>query len=254
MADIRIERSPGRLRLILDAPHGNAITDAMVRGLREALASLGSGSPVKLLTIETAGPDFSFGASLNEHLPARMPDLLPRFHALIMELLRVPAVTAAVVAGQCLGGGFEVALACDVIVAADEAVMGLPEITVGAFPPVGSILLPLKVGVGRAATAVLSGEARSAREWEQAGLIERLVPRDNLRAAVDQWYASTLERHSAAILGRAAIASRLVVVRAMDALLPQAERLYLNDLLTTADAAEGVAAFIAKRPPRWTDS
>ena len=240
--------------MILDAPHGNAITDAMVGGLRDALASLGSGSPVKLLTIETAGPDFSFGASLDEHLPARMPDLLPRFHALIMELLRVPAVTAAVVAGRCLGGGFEVALACDMIVAADEAVMGLPEITVGAFPPVGSILLPLKVGAGRAATAVLSGEARSAREWEQAGLIERLVPRDNLRAAVDQWYASSLERHSAAILGRAAIASRLVVLRAMDALLPQAERLYLNDLLTTADAAEGVAAFIAKRPPHWTDS
>ena len=72
------------------------------------------------------------------------------------------------------------------IVAADDAVMGLPEITVDAFRPVGSILLPLKVGAGRAATAVLSGEAQSAREWEQAGLIERLVPRDNLRAAVDQ--------------------------------------------------------------------
>jgi cyclohexa-1,5-dienecarbonyl-CoA hydratase len=246
------KRAPGRLRLILDAPHGNAITDVMVGALRDALKAIEA--PVKLVTLESEGKDFSFGSSLDEHTPARMPDVLPRFHALIVELLRVPAVTAAVVSGRCLGGGFELALACDVIFAANDTVMGLPEISVGAFPPAGSILLPLKAGAARASAAILTGAARSAAEWQTAGLVERVVEGRALASAVDDWYASTIERHSAAALQRAALASRLVVLRSVDALLPQAERLYLNDLLTTADAAEGVAAFLAKRPPRWKDA
>jgi cyclohexa-1,5-dienecarbonyl-CoA hydratase len=273
MPDVRVEHAPGRLRLILDAPHGNAITDAMVAALREAVQQVrlkadttygtadsganvvsGFSRTVKLITIESAGPDFCFGSSLDEHTAARMPAVLPRFHALVRDLLRVPAVTAAVVSGRCLGGGFEVALACDVIFASDDAVMGLPEITVGAFPPVGSVLLPLKAGASRAASAIVGGAARPAADWQAAGLIEAVVPRGELIGAINRWYTSTIARHSAAALQRAAAASRLVISRAIDDLLPVAERLYLDDLLTTADAAEGVAAFLEKRPPRWTDS
>src|SRR5205807_6716486 len=174
---VRIAQSPGRLRLILDAPHGNAITDAMVATLRDALKDAFGGrvahpsASLKLVTIEAAGADFSFGASLDEHTPARMPDVLPRFHALIVELLRAPAVTAAVIRGRCLGGGFELALACDMMFAATDAVMGLPEIAVGAFPPAGSILLALKVGAPRASAAILSGQARPGSAWQTAGLI-----------------------------------------------------------------------------------
>ena len=96
--------------------------------------------------------------------------------------------------------------------------------------------------------------ARPVAEWQAAGLVERIVEADHLSSAVDQWYSSTIERHSAAALQRAALASRLVVRRSVDALLPQAERLYLDDLLSTADAAEGVAAFLEKRPPKWKNS
>jgi cyclohexa-1,5-dienecarbonyl-CoA hydratase len=250
---------PGRVRLILDAPHGNAITDTMVGALRDSLQAIARRQPfegraVKLVTIEAAGSDFSFGASLEEHTPDRMPEILPRFHSLIVELLRVPAVTAAVLSGRCLGGGFELALACDVIFASNDAVMGLPEIAVGAFPPVGSILLPLKVRAARASAAILTGQPRPAAEWQAFGLVERVAPRDQLAAAVEAWYASAVEPHSAAALQRAALASRLVVLRSVDALLPQAERLYLDDLLATADAAEGIAAFLEKRSPQWKDS
>jgi cyclohexa-1,5-dienecarbonyl-CoA hydratase len=249
---VNVKRSPGRVRIVLDAPHGNAITDAMVGSIRAALKSIEP--PVKLVTIEAAGADFSFGASVDEHTPERMPEVLPRFHALIVELLRVPAVTVAAVSGRCLGGGFEIALACDVIVAAENAVFGLPEIGVGAFPPAGSILLPLKAGAARAAAAIIDGATRPASEWHAAGLVHRLAPIDRLTETVDEWYASTIESRSAAVLRRAAMAARLVVLRSVDALLPQVERLYLNDLLTTIDAAEGVQAFLEKRPPRWKDA
>src|SRR5262249_5912221 len=150
-----------------------------------------------------------------------------------------------------LGGGFEIALACDFIIAADDAVMGLPEVGVGAFPPVGSLLLPLKIGPSRAARAVLTGSPRPVREWRGTGLVEIIVPRAELAREVARWYTAAFEGHSAAALRRAAIASRLVVMRSIDALLPQVERLYLDDLLSTADAAEGIAAFLEKRPPRW---
>jgi cyclohexa-1,5-dienecarbonyl-CoA hydratase len=259
VSTVRTEHSPARLRVILDAPHGNAITDGMVGAMRDALKNAGGreraeGRPLKLVTIEAAGSDFSFGASIEEHAPDRMRQVLPQFHALIVELLRVPAVTAAVVSGRCLGGGFELALACDVIFAASDAVMGLPEIAIGAFPPVGSILLPLKVGAARASATILTGEARPAGEWQALGLVQNVIPRDQLAAAVNQWYAASVERHSAAALQRAALASRLVVIRSVDALLPQVERLYLDDLLTTSDAAEGIAAFVEKRAPRWKDA
>jgi len=244
-----------RLRLVLDAPHGNAITDAMVTDLRAALASVHRRRPpVKLVTIEAEGADFCFGASLPEHAPERIPDVLPRFHALIGDLLAVPAVTVAAISGRCLGGGFEIALACDVIIAADDAVMGLPEIAVGAFPPVGSILLPLKIGAARAAASLLTGTPRPVADWRHAGLVEQVVPPGELAAVAHRCFLLTIARHSAASLARAAIASRLVVQRAVDELLPVAERLYLDDLLATADAAEGVAAFLEKRPPQWKDS
>ncbi len=250
MVDVR--RTPDRLRLILNGPHGNAITDAMVRTVREALKTVAA--PIKLVTIEAVGRDFSFGSSLDEHTPERMRDVLPRFHALIVELLRVPAVTCAVVAGRCLGGGFELALACDAILAGADAVLGFPELAVGAFPPAGSILLPLKAGAARASAAILTGEPRTADEWHRDGVVARVVPDDDVAGAADAWYASMLERYSAAALQRAALASRLVVLRSVDALLPQVERLYLNDLLATADAAEGVAAFLEKRAPQWKDA
>lgn len=240
-----------RLRIVLDAPKGNALTDAMVGVIRDAIRAVPAGT--KLVTLESAGRDFSFGSSLDEHVPARMPDVLPRFHALVSEWLRVPAPTVAIVAGRCLGGGFEMALACDAIFASDDALLGLPEIRVGAFPPVGSLLLPLKAGASRAAVAVLTGEPRPASDWRDAGVVERAVPRESLGAAVDAWFDATLARHSAAALARAALASRLVVRRTFETLLPEVERLYLEDLLKTADAAEGIAAFMEKRPPRWTD-
>jgi cyclohexa-1,5-dienecarbonyl-CoA hydratase len=257
VSHVDVATEPGRARIVLDAPHGNAITDTMVGAMREALARIAGesndGAPTKLLTIESAGPDFSFGASLDEHVPARIGEVLPRFHGLVAELLRLPVATAAVVNGRCLGGGFELALACDMIFASDDAVLGLPEIRVGAFPPVGAILLPIKAGASRAAAAVLSGTASPAATWARAGLIEQIVPRAELAGCVDGWYHGKLERHSAAALRRAVLASRMVVLRTFDALLPHAERMYLDDLLTTADAAEGVAAFLDKRPPKWSN-
>ena len=197
------------------------------------------------------GPDF--GASIPEHAPGEIEHALPEMHELLREMLALPAATAAVVRGRCFGGGFELALACDFIMAADGSSFGLPEIGLGVLPPIGSVLLPLKAGYARAARAALAGGVQSVDEWTQAGLVTLTAPADLLDAAVEKWFAHNLAPHSAAALRHAVIALRLDVHDTVERLLPRIESLYLNDLMSTEDAVEGIRAFMEKRRPVWKD-
>ena len=250
---VGVALSPDRSRAAFTLFHekGNIVTAAMVDALRAALEPLAENPHLKLITLQGAGSDFSFGASIPEHAPERIAHVLPEMHRLIDDLLAAPAVTAAVVRGRCLGGGFELALACDFIFAADDALFGLPEVALGVFPPAGSALLPLRVGTARATRAVVVGESRPAAEWRDAGLVEFVVPADSLDAEVERWFTMHLAPRSAAALRHAAIAARTELAARVRDTLPELERLYLNDLMRTHDAAEGIAAFMARRQPDW---
>lgn len=234
-------------------PTGNIITAEMVAALTQGLESLNDSPHLKLLTIEGAGKDFSFGASIPEHAPGAIERVLPEMHALILTLLDFPAVTAAVVRGRCLGGGFELALACDFVFAERDATFGLPEIALGVFPPAASALLPARVGLARATSAILTGASRPAEDWFRFGLVEHLSEPGAIALDVDRWFDRHLRGRSAAALRHATAAARLALRQHAAAILPELERLYLADLMGTADAAEGIAAFLAKRAPRWTD-
>jgi cyclohexa-1,5-dienecarbonyl-CoA hydratase len=242
-----------RLRIVLQNPKGNILTHDMVRGLREVVRGLGGAHALRLVTLEGDGANFSFGASVAEHAPGRIDRVLPDTHRLLVELLDAPAPTAALVRGRCLGGGFELALACDFIFASDEAAFGLPEIALGVYPPAGSVLLPLRVGASRAAVAVLTGESRPASYWHALGLVEIVAPAVELQAAVDRWYDARLAPHSAAALRHAARAARQVLREEVARTLPELERRYLGELMSTRDATEGITAFLEKRPPQWQD-
>jgi cyclohexa-1,5-dienecarbonyl-CoA hydratase len=225
----------------------------MIAALDAAIAENVRNPHLKMLTIEGAGPDFSFGASVPEHAPGEIGRVLPAMHALIRALLDVPAVTAAVIRGRCLGGGFELALACDCIFAAEDAVMGLPEIGLGVFPPAASVLLAPRIGLARATRAILTGEARPAREWHDAGLVEFVVDVGMLDPEVDRWFDLHLASRSATALRHATAAARIGLKTYVADVLPRVETLYLKDLMQTADAVEGIRAFLEKRPPQWTD-
>jgi cyclohexa-1,5-dienecarbonyl-CoA hydratase len=250
---IAFNESGSRAALRFSHPKGNIITREIVAGLRSAFEDLSRAQALKLVTLASAGPDFSFGASVPEHAPGEIEQALPEMHELVREMLAVPVPTAAVVRGRCLGGGFELALACDFIVAGEDATLGLPEIALGVFPPIGSVLLPLKAGYARAARAALTGAPEDAREWAHAGLVTLVAPAGQLDRAVDDWFDRHLAPHSAAALRNAIVALRYDVNEAVERLLPRIERLYLNDLMSTDDAAEGIRAFLEKRAPRWKD-
>jgi cyclohexa-1,5-dienecarbonyl-CoA hydratase len=250
---LALNRDGTRAAVRLFHPKGNIITADMIAALTQALDPLAHDPHVKLLTIEGAGTDFSFGASIPEHAASEIGRVLPDTHALIYQLLDFPAVTAAVVRGRCLGGGFELALACDFIFAEASATFGLPEIALGVFPPAASAILPARIGTARATSAILTGDPWSAQAWFDAGLIESVVADGSIDAAVEQWFDAHLRPRSAAALRHATAAARCALNRHVRETLPELEQLYLTDVMGTADAAEGIAAFLEKRAPRWTD-
>ena len=253
IVNIVSERGGAWLRLVMDAPRGNLLSLAMVRDLRAALQEVARQPRLKWITIEGAGPDFSYGAKIQEHLPEPMREVLPETMALTRDLLHVQALTAALVHGRCLGGGFELALACDDILAGADAVFGLPEIRLAAFPPMAAALLPPRVGASRASRAIVTGDVLTAGYWYDAGLVSLVAPQSTLEEAAGDWFDRHLAPRSAAALTCAVEASRLALRAAALPVLVAAERLYLDGLLATHDAAEGIQAWIDKRPPAWQD-
>lgn len=245
------EAGGGWRRVVLDAPPGHVLTLEVVRELIAAVDDAQGARGLRWLTVEGAGGQFSYGASIPEHLPALVRDLLPTVHALFRSLLAFPAPTAALVAGRCLGGGFELALCCDDIIATAAASFGLPEIRLGAFPPAGAALLPVRVGASRASRAILTGDSQPAAYWHDAGLVSVVPESLTLEAAARGWFEHHLAAHSAPALSHAALAAREVWRPAVERAILAAESRYLDELVTTHDASEGVRAWMEKRPPVW---
>lgn len=239
-------------RITLAAPKANILDKAMMLGLSTALDELTAQKNLKAIVLGGAGAHFSFGASIEEHLPDRIADTLVHLRNLLLKMAAAPAPMIAAVRGQCLGGGFELALACDLIVAEENAQFALPEIKLGVFPPAGAALLPFRVGSGRAGEMVLTGASWTASQAVAAGLVNKVFPGGELETQLDVWLTSDFLLRSSAALRFAVQASRRPLVRALETDLPSLERLYLNQLMGQPDAVEGILAFLEKRQPRWS--
>lgn len=237
-------------QITLDAPKANILDKAMMLDLGAALEKLAAQENLKAIVLAGAGAHFSFGASIEEHLPDRIGNTLTQLRNLLLKMAVAPAPTIAAIRGQCLGGGFELALTCDLIVAEESGQFGLPEIKLGVFPPAGAALLPLRMGSGRAAEMVLTGASWTANQAASAGLVNKVFAGD-LETQLEAWLKSDFLPRSAAALRFAVQASRTRQVHALEIDLPALERIYLNGLMEQPDAVEGVLAFLEKRQPHW---
>ena len=240
-------------RLVLDRPKGNVLDLEMIRALRSDLADVSADSGnAKLVVFEGAGDHFSFGASVPEHLPGKVGELLPAFHGLFRDVEALGIPTAAVVRGQCLGGGFELALWCGRVFAETTARLGVPETRLGVFPPVATIALPWRVSGAAATQLILSGEVLEARAAAERGVVDACVP--DAEAALQAWYDETLAGKSAVAVRAAWRAARLPMAEALERVLPRLEKQYLEGLMAHRDPSEGLEAFLARRAPVWTHS
>jgi len=239
---------------VLAAPKANILDRGMLRDLGSILKGAISRLNPKVIVIRGEGPSFSFGASVSEHLPDQIEPTLNELRELLIAVAKVPAPTIAAVRGHCLGGGFELALACDLIAAEETAQFGCPEIKLGVFPPAASALLPVKAGSGWASKIVLTGSTYSGKDLAVAGVVSRLATAGDLDGELERWLESDFLPRSAAALRHAAAATRLPVLRALERDLPLLEKIYLEELMREPDAVEGIRAFMEKREPRWLAS
>jgi len=240
------------LRLTLAAGKGNVIDRALARELNRVLDTRTGGSRLRAVLLAAEGPHFSFGASVPEHAPELAEGLLLELHGVVRRLLALDVPVIAAVRGACLGGGLELVLPARRIVARPQARLGLPEVTLAMFAPAGSALLPLRVSHGVAQEMLVTGRVLSGEEAHRHGLVDELAE-DPEDAAV-RWIEERLLPLSATAVRLATRAASVHFRCRTDGLLEDLERSFLEDVMTTDDAQEGVRAFLEKRPPVWVDA
>lgn len=239
-------------KIVFNAPKANVLEAAMLKEISSALDSLKNNNDIKLLVFEGEGKHFSFGASVPEHTKENAGMMLDAFHAVFYQLVQLGTPTMSVVRGQCLGGGMEVALFCNFIVADRTAAFGQPEIVLAVFPPPASVILPMKVGQSYADDIALTGRTIDAMEAQRIGLVHLLASEgQDAWEAAGWWIGKHILPKSASSLR---IANRAVrkqfFLRIMED-LPEMQDLYLKELMESYDANEGINAFLEKRKPEW---
>jgi cyclohexa-1,5-dienecarbonyl-CoA hydratase len=254
MANLVVERLNGVARVTLDKPPVNVIDIALMRELKAALAEIRADATTKVVVIAAQGKLFSAGVDVKDHTADRVEGMLREFHSVIRSIWSLEQPTVAAVQGSALGGGMELAMACDFIVASAQAKFGQPEIQVGAFPPIAALLLPRLIPRKKAFEMILTGEAIDATTAERLGLVNVVAAPEEFDAAVKA-FVGRLASLSGVVLKLAKRAA-LIPLRgdaAPEDALGEIERLYLTELIKTEDANEGLAAFIEKRKPAWKD-
>ncbi len=247
---VRVALERGIATVTLDRPPLNVLTTAMLGELERALRELQTDSELRLIVIRGAGRTFSAGVDVGEHLGDSLAPMLDAFARVATALIDCEVPTLSVVQGAALGGACEIVALCDLAVAADDAKLGTPEITLGVVPPVGAAVFSALVGLQRANALVLTGEPVSGAEAAAWGLVWRSVPMDRLEdeaRAIAEKFAGL----SAASLRLAKWTIRVSARAALGAAVAAANDEQLRSVPRIADAQEGLRAFVEKRPPRW---
>ncbi|MDE2452778.1 MAG: cyclohexa-1,5-dienecarbonyl-CoA hydratase [Burkholderiales bacterium] len=244
-----LDRDGALLRLRLARPKANIVEATMIGALQAAFDAHREQPGLRGVLLDAEGPHFSFGASVEEHLAERCAAMLASLHALLLTMAGFPLPILVAVRGQCLGGGLEVALAGGPIFAHAEAQFGQPEIKLGVFAPAASCLLGWRLSPSAAEDLLWSGRSLNGSAALALGLVQALA--DDPEAAALAYFDEHLAPRSAAALACAVQAVRAPRLRELRERLAEVERLYLDRLMKTHDANEGLAAFLARRPAHW---
>lgn len=251
LARLAVEIKPPIARIVLRHARLNVIDILMMEELASILAEIESRTNISVIVLSGDGRAFSAGVDVAAHTPDKVDEMLLKFHTVIRAFVASRKVTVAGVQGHCLGGGAELAMVCDIVYTSATAQWGFPEIKLGCYPPVACGALAALVGHKRAAELILTGRTITGVGAEEIGLATRAVPEAELDGAIGQTVQELLR------LSPAALAVTKKAFYAWDAIhfdkgLAKAEKIYLEELMKTADAQEGVHAFMEKREPRWT--
>jgi cyclohexa-1,5-dienecarbonyl-CoA hydratase len=250
--DIRLEREGGVATLTLAKPPLNVLDIAMMKEMNRALTELEGDPALKVLVIRAEGKAFSAGVDISDHTADKVEEMIRVFHDIFHHMSHIHAPIVAIVDGAALGGGCEVVLFTDIVLASERSKFGQPEIQVGVFPPIAAVMLPHLTGRQKALELVLTGAVIKADEAHRIGIVNQVFPVEGFDEAVSG-YLAQLAGLSAPVLQL----TKRAVVESMGKPFSDAMRvvedIYLGELMETEDANEGLAAFMEKRKPVWRD-
>jgi len=263
--NLLFKREDGVAEVTINRPPLNILDIETLRELNEALDCIKKDTTVSIVVLRGAGDRaFSAGVDIRDHMPEKVEALLKAFHGIFYSLNDLDRLTIAVVDGYALGGGCEVAAACDMIIASERSEFGQPEIDAGVFPPPATVLFPRLVGRRKALELILTGDRFGAKEAERIGLVSKVVPAEELKKTVDELVvpAEELKKTVDELVGKLKEKSPLVLRLSRRAIyhaydldfkkaLETVTDIYLGSLMNTDDAVEGLKAFLEKRKPVW---
>jgi cyclohexa-1,5-dienecarbonyl-CoA hydratase len=247
---VLIETQGPLARITLSHPPLNVIDFQMMDELAAALRELEQRHEIIAVVLSGSERAFSAGVDVAVHTPDIIQTMFQKFHGLISPLVKFPKITIAEVRGACLGGGAELAMVCDMAYTTPDAKWGFPEITLSCYPPVACTALAALVGQKRAAELVFTGRTFTGEEAAAWGLANEAYPEVRLKEAVQRTLDHLFK------LSPAALAVAKKAFYAWDSVhldkgLARAEKIYLEELMQTEDAKEGIAAWMEKRKPVW---
>ncbi|MBW7860582.1 MAG: enoyl-CoA hydratase/isomerase family protein [Rhodocyclaceae bacterium] len=250
---LKYQLDAGLITITIDRPPYNVLDIALMEELNHALDQAAKEESAKVLMITSAGEKvFSAGVDVMDHTPDKVVQMIDVFHGILKRLMVFPLPTVAALNGSAMGGGCELAIACDMVVAAEGTKIGQPEIKLGVFPPIAAILMPKIVSLPKVMELLLGGGLIDAAEAERLGMVNRVVPRESFRADARAFVEQFLSLSRVALIYTKRAIREASGKPFFEALFT-VEQIYLKELMATADAVEGLNAFMEKRKPVWTD-
>jgi cyclohexa-1,5-dienecarbonyl-CoA hydratase len=247
---IEAEIKHGLGTITLNRPPVNILNIAMMEEINDVLKAWHRNKDLKVVLFGAKGKCFSAGVDVGEHMGDLAKKMIEVFHGMFRLLDKLGPPTVASVHGSCLGGGCELAMFCDLVIATETAKFGQPEIKVGVFPPIAAQIMPRFIGRKAAMELILSGRIFSAQEAQQIGLVNRIVTEEALDSATTEFLKPLLEL-SAEVMRKTKKAIVAGLRDDFEQSLTAIEDIYLNELMQTSDAHEGLKAFLEKRRPQW---
>jgi cyclohexa-1,5-dienecarbonyl-CoA hydratase len=247
---VKFHIDKGVARITLNRPEHNLLNEAMLREIADGIVFAGNQPDVKLIVLDSACKVFCGGTDIGEYTSQRVFQMLDAFNAAFAAMLEVGKPVISVVNGPAIGGGAELAIFGDLVIATPKARFAQPEITIGVFPPLASTILPFLVGPKIALEIILTGEAVSAERALELGLVNRLVPEAQLEKSVEDLLAR-MSAHSGPVLTMAKKAILGGMGLSLREGLKQSMAIFLNELYRLEDSQEGLRALVEKRKPNW---